>query len=135
MSKKVCKNIREEFDAEKWKGEGLLGPATGSVVEELRREARINGLCGSEEWTSLLNRAADEIALSAEKLYKADLFDYLCWLEAKHQGELPGNVYRDYLVLAGDGTTCWGKSYPDAVKAAMQHDKNVQDHYPPNNRI
>lgn len=28
----------------------------------------------------------------------------------------------DYLVLAIDGTTCWGKTYRDAIDNAMRHD-------------
>lgn len=64
-------------------------------------------------------------AISVEMLYKADCFDYLCWLEETHQSE---NVKgKDFLVLASDGTTCWGKSYSDAVKVAMQHDKELYD--------
>jgi hypothetical protein len=64
-------------------------------------------------------------ALSAEKLYKADLFDYVCWLEQMHQSERVKNA--DYLVFASDGTTCWGKTYAEAVKVAMQHDKELID--------
>ena len=64
-------------------------------------------------------------ALSAETLYKSDLFDYLCWLEEQEQGErVPG---AQFLVMASDGTMCWGNSYSDAVKVAMQHDKELYD--------
>lgn len=43
--------------------------------------------------------------LSQEMIRKADLFDYLCWLEEKEQSErVPG---ADFLVLASDGSTCW----------------------------
>jgi len=63
--------------------------------------------------------------LSAEKLYKADCFDYLCWLNETEQRE---NVKTaDFLVMASDGTTCWGKTYADAVKVAMHHDKELYD--------
>lgn len=60
---------------------------------------------------------------------KADLFDYLCWLEdycAFRQAALDGKV-DDYLVLAADGTTCWGKTYAEAVRVAMEHDKEMFD--------
>ena len=76
-------------------------------------------------------RADDKLAtrlicvLSAEMQYKADCFDYVCWLEETQQSE---NVKgADFLVLASDGTTCWGKSYADAVKVAMHHDKELYD--------
>lgn len=63
--------------------------------------------------------------LTQEMLYKADCFDYLCWLAETEQRE---NVKTaDFLVLASDGTTCWGKSYADCVKVAMQHDKELYD--------
>lgn len=60
---------------------------------------------------------------------KADMFDYLCWLEdfcAFRQAALDGKA-DDYLVLASDGTTCWGKTYAEAVRVAMEHDKEMHD--------
>lgn len=60
---------------------------------------------------------------------KADLFDYLCWLEdfcCFRQAALDGNA-GDYLVTASDGTTCWGKTYAEAVRVAMEHDKEMHD--------
>ena len=64
-------------------------------------------------------------ALSAETLYKSDCFDYLCWLNETEQRE---NVKTaDFLVMASDGTTCWGKTYADAAKVAMHHDKELYD--------
>lgn len=63
--------------------------------------------------------------LTREMMYKSDCFDYLCWLEETHQSE---NVKgADFLVMASDNTTCWGKTFADAVKAAMQHDKELYD--------
>ena len=63
--------------------------------------------------------------LTQEMMYKADCFDYLCWLEETHQRE---NVKEaPFLVMASDGTTCWGKSYADCVKVAMKHDKELYD--------
>lgn len=63
--------------------------------------------------------------LTQEMMYKADCFDYLCWLEETHQRE---NVKEaPFLVMASDGTTCWGKNYADCVKVAMKHDKELYD--------
>lgn len=79
----------------------------------------------------ILTRADSRLAnklvrmLSAEMMYKAECFDYICWLEETQQSE---NVKgAAFLVLASDGTTCWGKSYADAVKVAMHHDKELYD--------
>jgi hypothetical protein len=72
-------------------------------------------------------------ALSIETLAKAELFDYLCWLEEKEQHERVPNA--DFLCLASDGTTCWGKTYADAVKVAFHHDKGLQDASPPNTKV
>lgn len=66
-------------------------------------------------------------ALSSEMLYKADLFDYLCWLEEKHTEDVPELKGKDFLCMASDGTTCFAKTYSEAVKVAMQHDKELQD--------
>lgn len=78
-----------------------------------------------------ITRADDRLAtrlvamLSQEKLYKADCFDYLCWLnETEQQENVKGS---HFLVMASDGTTCWGHSYADAVKVAMKHDKELYD--------
>ena len=54
---------------------------------------------------------------------KADLFDYLCWLEVvTPPEELHG---ADFLCMASDGTTCWAKTYAEAVRVAMEHDKEI----------
>lgn len=60
---------------------------------------------------------------------KSDMFDYLCWLEdfcQFRQAALDGKG-GDYLVLASDGTTCWAKTYAEAVRLAMEHDKELHD--------
>jgi len=60
---------------------------------------------------------------------KADMFDYICWLEdfcQFRQAALDGKG-GDYLVLASDGTTCWGKTYAEAVRVAMEEDKQIFD--------
>lgn len=63
--------------------------------------------------------------LTQEMMYKADCFDYLCWLEETQQRD--GVKDAPFLVMASDGTTCWGKSYADCVKVAMKHDKELYD--------
>lgn len=63
--------------------------------------------------------------LTAEMIHKADCFDYLCWLEETRQSDNVKGI--DFLVMASDGTTCWGKRFADAVKVAMQHDKELYD--------
>lgn len=51
-------------------GEKALAPVSGSakapcsLVDELKREAKINSLCGSEEFSNLLYRAAESIFLA-----------------------------------------------------------------------
>lgn len=60
---------------------------------------------------------------------KADMFDYICWLEdysCLKDFALDGQV-GDYLVLASDATPCWSKTYADAVRVAMEHDKEIYD--------
>lgn len=67
-------------------------------------------------------------AFAAAQL-KADMFDYLCWLEdydVFRQAALDGNA-GDYLLVASDGTTCWAKTYAEAVRVAMEHDKDLYD--------
>lgn len=65
--------------------------------------------------------------LTAEILYKSDLFDYLCWLESEHTKDNPEVKDCPYMILASDNTTCWGETYADAVKVAMNHDKGIAD--------
>ncbi len=70
------------------------------------------------------------VATGSERLWqalqlKADMFDYLCWLDGMHGPESLHGV--DRLCMASDGTTCWGKSYADAVRVAMEHDKEIFD--------
>ena len=64
-------------------------------------------------------------ALSADTLRKADMFDYLCWLNETEQSDRVKGI--DFLVLASDGTTCWGKTFEEAVKVAMRHDKELYE--------
>lgn len=71
----------------------------------------------------------NESQVFARLQLKADMFDYLCWLEDYcqfRQAALDGKG-GDYLVLASDGTTCWGKTFAEAVRVAMEHDKELHD--------
>lgn len=65
--------------------------------------------------------------LTRDLMFKADCFDYLCWLERKRSEGVPELKGADFLVMASDGTTCWGESYEGAVKAAMKYDKELFD--------
>lgn len=57
------------------------------------------------------------------------MFDYLCWLEdfGPFRDAAGDGKADDHLCLASDGTTCWGKTYADAVRVAMEHDKEIHD--------
>ena len=92
------------------------------------------------EW-NLANRNADlerENAALLEKLdasrklldihlLRSDLFSYLAWLE-DHRDHGDFNVKgKDYLVLASDSTTCWGRTFMEAVQIAEQHDRKLFD--------
>lgn len=39
-----------------------------NTIEELRKEASINSLCGSKEWTSFLNGVSDELEAKTRAL-------------------------------------------------------------------
>lgn len=71
----------------------------------------------------------DQLAAVSAAQLKAEMFDYLCWLEdfcAFRTAALDGKA-GDYLCLASDGTTCWGKTYAEAVRVAMEQDKETHD--------
>ena len=60
-------------------------------------------------------------------LLRSDLFSYLAWLE-DHRDHGDFNVKgKDYLVLASDSTTCWGRTFMEAVQIAEQHDRKLFD--------
>lgn len=55
---------------------------------------------------------------------KIEAFDYLAWKDLRHQKLMHGENFKgDHLELASDGTTCWGKTYLEAVEAAIKHDR------------
>lgn len=105
--------------------------------EAAQRESSFAALSGSD----VRNEPCDECGVNtlalmkerdllnnlvADLMYRADLFSYLCWLEEKQQHERVPEA--DFLCLASDGVTCWGKSYAEAVKVAMEHDKQLHDY-------
>ena len=60
-------------------------------------------------------------------ILRSDLFSYLAWLE-DHRDHGDFSVKgKDYLVLASDNTTCWGKTFMEAVQVAEQHDRKLFD--------
>ena len=60
-------------------------------------------------------------------LLRSDLFSYLAWLE-DHRDHGDFSVKgKDYLVLASDNTTCWGRTFMEAVQIAEQHDRKLID--------
>lgn len=65
-------------------------------------------------------------AIVAKERIKSDLFDYLAWLE-DHGCMRDAPKGSHYLVMASDGTTCWGKTFLEAARVAMEHDKAFQD--------
>lgn len=78
------------------------------------------------ERLELLQKAGSQ--LNDALLLKADLFDYLCWLELKRTQQLPDSAQgTDYLCLASDGTTCWGKTYGEAVQIAKKYEETIFD--------
>lgn len=51
---------------------------------------------------------------------KEQLFDYLCRVNEHSQNErLPDS---EFLFIARDGATCWGKTYAEAVRNGYLHD-------------
>lgn len=77
------------------------------------------------------------IQLTREQIHKAEMYDYICWLEESEQKErLPGETL---LVMASDGTTCWGKTIEDCYLQAYAHDKELfkawQEHAPTSDEI
>ncbi len=86
-----------------------------ALVERLERE---NAALREELESS--RRLADFLII------KADAFDYLSWLEKKRGEELELQG-ADFLCLTSDGTTCWGKTYLEAVRIAEQQDRIAFD--------
>ena len=87
--------------------------------------------------------SADELAarllcvLTREHIEKAELFDYTCWLDEQGQKERVPNAR--CLVMASDGTTCWGETVEDCYRAAYRHDRELfkawQEHAPTSEEI
>jgi hypothetical protein len=100
-------------DAAKEGGESWMELAALSAVLERENAAMREELESSRRLVNAL-------------IIKADAFDYLAWLEKKRgeEAELQG---ADFLCLASDGTTCWGKTYLEAVRIAEQQDRIAFD--------
>ena len=73
--------------------------------------------------------------VTGELAYKADLFDYLCWLEEQRSKGVAELENAPHCVIASDGTPCFAKRYADAAKVAMNHDKGIQDAQTPNDKL
>ena len=66
---------------------------------------------------------------------KADMFDYICWLENNFHFRSATMTFKgdervnrnDRFIVTSDGTICCAKNYSDVVRIAMEHDKNVYD--------
>lgn len=97
----------------------------GWTPNKAKRESALPAPTGSDASTKP-QMSDEELAnklmcvLTQEMIRKSELFDYLCWLEEKEQGERVPEA--DFLVMASDGRTCWGKSYAVAVATAMEYD-------------
>lgn len=57
---------------------------------------------------------------------KVALFDYWCWLETVSAPE-ELSMTAPALVLASDGTTCWGDTFADALRVAWLHDRELYE--------
>jgi len=58
--------------------------------------------------------------LTAETLRKAELCDYICWLnESEQRDNVPD---AKFLCCASDGRTCWGDTYLEALEKSERHD-------------
>lgn len=65
------------------------------------------------------------MSTTAEVFHKAELFDYLCWLETVSS---PEELHcSDYLVFSSDGATHWGKTYGEAVRLSLEHDRDIYE--------
>lgn len=111
-------------------GAALRCAVRGEIDLDSRDGARILEYSRSQPGKPGWQLVAEILAQSSgEIMLKAEMLDYLCWLEDFCQfrkAALDGKA-NDYLVLASDGTTCWGKTYAEAVRVAMEHDKEIFD--------
>lgn len=105
----------EELDA-KWKmAEDQCFDQVGKIGELERENAALRA-----------ERDAARKLLDTHVL-RSDLFGYLAWLE-DHRDHGDIDLKRaDYLILVSDGTTCWGKTFMEAVQVAEQHDRELFD--------
>lgn len=103
------------------------------MLADLQVESEINAKGGEREY--VLRGKVEQLQRENAALHKlldthilrSDLFSYLAWLEDHRDHgdfELEGSKY---LVLASDGTTCWGTTFMEAVQIAEQHDRAAFD--------
>lgn len=80
-----------------------------------------------ESLAELKSRTEEQLAvnllrvLTAETLAKAELFDYLCWVEETQQIERVHDA--KFLFCALDYATCWGDTYKEAVANGWRRDE------------
>jgi hypothetical protein len=75
-----------------------------------------------EHGLTLIDSELSEIVRIAEKLSAdAARIDWMQAQEVKRAMDT-GTQGADFLVLAEDGTTCWGKTFRESLDAAMAHD-------------
>lgn len=92
-------------------------PRTTSTWDMFRE-----GRCGTKYVAEEMAKLERELN---EAKHKARMFDYLAQLEKinlQQQADAVNMPRHTYLVLAADGTTCWGQTYQEAVENAMRHD-------------
>lgn len=109
----------------------LCAERTEEFFRDFRAELtlQIQEHAPKDSWQPI-STAVDD--LNRRNQLKADLFDYLVWLQDRcpfRDAALEGKL-GDYLVCASDGTTCWGKTYQEAVMVARKHDMGLQDSAP-----
>lgn len=114
-------------------------PITDAAYDAVRaftnEEQAVDALIELRDTSRKLER--ENAALRAERdatrklldthVLRSDLFGYLAWLEDhRDHGDIDLKG-ADYLILASDGTTCWGKTFMEAVQVAEQHDRKLFD--------
>lgn len=89
------------------------------MIHPVIQQALSHGLCAARAIENeIMSELPDAVALLNDKAR-------LDWLEQQElnrmiEAELIGpDGKKDFLVLAEDGTTCWGKTYREALDAAM----------------
>ncbi|MEY2877789.1 MAG: hypothetical protein RLZZ15_169 [Verrucomicrobiota bacterium] len=120
-TKSRADSASSNLDGSKRVGSSSSGSPLGGAIELLRshnawRRSEHNKQHAPKE----IGEAIDLLCLCAEK--DAARLD---WLQAQevHRARETGTHSEpfDFLVLAEDGTTCWGKTYREAIDSAKAH--------------